>query len=343
MLTPTTPNARSYARITNRLGWALVIFLALFQAITGTIEIILTAIGALTDSRLLTFADGILSTAAYMAPFMIAGVMFYTMSRRIETQKIRFEVKLPPVFPLMIFAGLAINTAAAYANSWFCGLIGYGVPGDLLGQQYDDPAVVVMYMTVALAPAFAEEFLFRGVIFGNLRPFGRTQAVIISALTFAFMHQNIGQLFYTFVCGVVMALMYEWTGSIWCSIFFHMFNNELSVLTEVLYYGYFGEAIEPYLGLWDGLIFVLGIVSIVVLIIYRRREASRVKQQSASGIFGETIPRLPIETFDTPLKQNRASIRALCTPGMIVFAVLAVLSTLSTLLMIYLINLGGLL
>ncbi|MBQ1982559.1 MAG: CPBP family intramembrane metalloprotease [Clostridia bacterium] len=342
MLTPITPNAREYASITNRLGWALVIFLALFQTITGTVELLMGVVGAFTDSRILLLVDGILSPVAYMAPFIIGGVMFYVLSRRINTQRVRFEVKLPRIFPLWIFAGLAINTAAAYLNGWFCDLIGYTMPIDLLTQQYDGPAAVIMYMTIGLAPAFAEEFLFRGVVYGNLRPFGRTQAIIVSALTFALMHQNIGQLFYTFVCGVVMALMYEWTGSIWCGILFHLFNNELSVLIEVLCYGRFGATIQPYLYLWDGLILLLGTVSIVILILYKRREASRIKQQQEAGIFGSTDAQHFVEEFDMPPVSVRTTLRVLCTPGMIVFAVASVASMLSTLASVYLIKLGGL-
>lgn len=342
MFTLTRPSARDHASISNRLGWALVIFLALFQTVTGTIELLMGVVGAFTDSRILLLVDGILSPVAYMAPFIIGGVLFYIMSRRIHTQRVRFEVKLPRIFPLLIFAGLAINMAAAYLNGWFCDLIGYTMPIDSLTQQYDGPTAVIMYMTIGLAPAFAEEFLFRGVVYGNLRPFGRTQAILVSALTFALMHQNIGQLFYTFVCGVVLALMYEWTGSIWCGVLFHLFNNELSVLIEVLCYGRLGATIQPYLYLWDGLILLLGAVSIVILILYKHREASRIKQRQESGIFGKADAPYSVEGFDMLPENAGTTVRSLCMPGMIVFTVASVVSMLSTLASVYLIKLGGL-
>ncbi len=318
MLHPITPRARDYARTINRLGWGLVIFNVLFTVLSTITSAIfaeeaegLGSVGSLA-------AYGLISSITYMAPFIIGGIFFYKLSRRepqLAAERIRFEIKLPAYFPLLILAGLAINTAAAYLNSWFCEAIGYVLPADWLTANYDDPAVVTMYMSTALAPAFAEEFLFRGVIYSNLRPYGRIQAILISSLSFALMHQNIGQTFYTFVCGVVLALMYEWTGSIWCSIFFHMFNNEIAVLTEVLYYGKFGTAAEPLIMLWDILVFALGVISILVLVIYARKKKNHAPE---SGRSPNTV-----ESFDTPLSGSAVR-RSLLTPGSLVFAILTV-------------------
>ena len=233
----------------------------------------------------------------------------------------------------LILAGLAVITASAYVNSWLCDLIGYEIPLELISpQDYSNPSVVIMYMTTALAPAFAEEFLFRGVIYGNLRPFGKTQAILISSVLFALMHQNIGQFFYTFVGGVAMALMYELTGNIWCSILYHMFNNELAVLTEVLYYGKFGDAVEPLLMLWDTIVLVLGSISILILIFYYKRKASEAKTVTDPSVLGGQGTE-NIAVYDTSVDRTTV-IRGLKAPGMIVFVALALASAVGTYLMI---------
>ena len=280
-----------------------------------------------------TSLQGVISAACYMAPFIVGGAMYYIFNKTTPTQPIRYGLKLPAVTPLLILAGLAVITASAYVNSWLCDLIGYEIPLELISpQDYSNPSVVIMYMTTALAPAFAEEFLFRGVIYGNLRPFGKTQAILISSVLFALMHQNIGQFFYTFVGGVAMALMYELTGNIWCSILYHMFNNELAVLTEVLYYGKFGDAVEPLLMLWDTIVLVLGSISILILIFYYKRKASEAKSVTDPSVLGGQGME-NIAVYDTSVDRTTV-IRGLKSPGMIVFAALALASAVGTYLMI---------
>ena len=330
MLSPNQPSSAAYRRALNLIGWSLVIFLGLFSTITTMDQLFFAEILQGTVGISL---QGVISAACYMAPFILGGAMYYIFNKTTPTQPIRYGLKLPAVTPLLILAGLAVITASAYVNSWLCDLIGYEIPLELISpQDYSNPSVVIMYMTTALAPAFAEEFLFRGVIYGNLRPFGKTQAILISSALFALMHQNIGQFFYTFVGGVAMALMYELTGNIWCSILYHMFNNELAVLTEVLYYGKFGDAVEPLLMLWDTIVLVLGSISILILIFYYKRKASEAKSVTDPSVLGGQGTE-NIAVYDTSVDRTTV-IRGLKSPGMIVFAALALASAVGTYLMI---------
>ena len=330
MLSPNQPSSAAYRRALNLIGWSLVIFLGLFSTITTMDQLFFAEILQGTVGISL---QGVISAACYMAPFILGGAMYYIFNKTTPTQPIRYGLKLPAVTPLLILAGLAVITASAYVNSWLCDLIGYEIPLELISpQDYSNPSVVIMYMTTALAPAFAEDFLFRGVIYGNLRPFGKTQAILISSALFALMHQNIGQFFYTFVGGVAMALMYELTGNIWCSILYHMFNNELAVLTEVLYYGKFGDAVEPLLMLWDTIVLVLGSISILILIFYYKRKASEAKSVTDPSVLGGQGTE-NIAVYDTSVDRTTV-IRGLKSPGMIVFAALALASAVGTYLMI---------
>lgn len=330
MLSPNQPSSAAYRRALNLIGWSLVIFLGLFSTITTMDQLFFAEILQGTVGISL---QGVISAACYMAPFIVGGAMYYIFNKTTPTQPIRYGLKLPAVTPLLILAGLAVITASAYVNSWLCDLIGYEIPLELISpQDYSNPSVVIMYMTTALAPAFAEEFLFRGVIYGNLRPFGKTQAILISSVLFALMHQNIGQFFYTFVGGVAMALMYELTGNIWCSILYHMFNNELAVLTEVLYYGKFGDAVEPLLMLWDTIVLVLGSISILILIFYYKRKASEAKSVTDPSVLGGQGTE-NIAVYDTSVDRTTV-IRGLKAPGMIVFVALALASAVGTYLMI---------
>ena len=335
MLSKATPQASAYRRTMNLMGWSLLIFMGLFTDLNLLDQILFAE---LLTGKVGTAISGLISSAIYMAPFIVGGAMFYVFNKKTPTMPIRYGLKLPATTPLLILAGLSMITAAAYVNSWLCTLIGYEIPPEMMAPQgYDDPATVIMYMTTALAPAFAEEFLFRGVIYGNLRPFGKTQAILISSILFALMHQNIGQFFYTFVGGIAMALMYELTGTLWCSILFHLFNNELSVITEVLYYGKYGEAVEPLLMLWDAIVLILGSVAILFLIVYYTRKAKESKTTADPSVFGQRGDT-DLSVYDTPVDRETVlyGVRA---PGMMVFSIAAFASAILTYLLIAFVDL----
>ncbi len=345
MLTPTVPSSRAYARTLNRIGWALVIFILLFDVMTVVVdEILFPEASAGGGTLAATAAYGLLSALAYMLPFIAAGLLFFAFSRGERTERLQLEPRLPAVFPLLVLAGLAVNLMAAYANGFFCDLIGYTLPSDLLTERYDNPGAVILYMGTALAPAFSEEFLFRGVIYGNLRPYGRMQATFVSALLFALMHQNIGQIFYTFICGIIMAVMYEYTGSIWCGIIYHMINNELAVISEVLYYGTLvdSETASTILTMWDCVVMLIGLASVCLLCVLELKRQRRAKNDEHSrGTDGKAIgdSRRITEPYDQPLSR-RVVLRSMCAPGFIVFTALTVLSMMLTYLMILAMNQG---
>ena len=90
-------------------------------------------------------------------------------------------------------------------------------------------------MTSVLIPAFCEELLFRGVVLSVLRPYGRTVAILGSAVLFALMHQSADQLLYTAVAGAVLAYITLESRSVWGAMLLHLLNNALAALQVVLY------------------------------------------------------------------------------------------------------------
>ncbi len=83
---------------------------------------------------------------------------------------------------------------------------------------------------VALMPAIAEEFTFRGVLFGTYRKTDRLiGSVLVSALAFGLMHMNLNQFCYAFIMGIFMAVLVEITGSIFASSMIHFLYNGTSM------------------------------------------------------------------------------------------------------------------
>ncbi len=345
MYTVSAPPAQTYRRMLNRMGWSLLIFFGLFTATNLLVELPAAIIPM--DSIFARCLYGVTSTVAYAAPFLIAGFLFYRMSGREKgkflaptaVRPVDDRLILPAMFPLLVLVGLSANQVAAELNFRVCEWIGFDFSIYDTAVYYDSADTVILYMTTAIAPAFAEEFLFRGVVFANLRPYGKWQAVFISALTFALMHQNPAQLFYTFVCGILLALMYEWTGSMWCGVIFHLLNNQISVLSEALIYGAYGENAYYITLIWNGVVVILGVIAAVILAVYatRRRREARARVSANPGIFGASDDRTAtVEVWDRPL-DGRSVRRGIRSPGMLIFIIVSAVTIVGT----YLMSLAG--
>ena len=101
--------------------------------------------------------------------------------------------------------------------------------------------VMLFVSTVVLVP-MAEEVLFRGLIFGELLPRGRGAAYLVSALAFCAVHvmgyvgaYPAGMLAVCFAqylpAGLVLALSYEKSGTLFTPILIHTAVNATAMLT----------------------------------------------------------------------------------------------------------------
>lgn len=76
-----------------------------------------------------------------------------------------------------------------------------------------------------------EEILFRGIIYNKLREnINLFSAIIIQALIYGLFHGNAFQAFYTGILGVILAIVYTWSDSIWTSILTHGIFNVLGLI-----------------------------------------------------------------------------------------------------------------
>ncbi len=87
---------------------------------------------------------------------------------------------------------------------------------------------------MALLPALCEEFFFRGGVFFLLKKLtGKIWfPAIVSSLFFALTHDQPSQMIVIFLMGLMLAFVYELTGSLWASILLHFANNLFFVLAD---------------------------------------------------------------------------------------------------------------
>ncbi|MCY6960426.1 CPBP family intramembrane glutamic endopeptidase [Clostridium brassicae] len=108
------------------------------------------------------------------------------------------------------------------------------VGGDIYNIRKD--SFLELIAILIFIPVF-EEILFRGIIFNKLREnIDLFSAVIIQAIVFGGFHGNIFQVIYTSVLGVITALIYAWSDSIWAAILTHGIFNicGLIILPNIL-------------------------------------------------------------------------------------------------------------
>lgn len=102
------------------------------------------------------------------------------------------------------------------------------------GTIYSGIEVLILeFLTVAILPAFFEEFMDRGLLMSVFsEEKDERKVILIMALLFALGHQNIVQTGYTFFGGIVLSFMAVKTKSIFPSVIIHLINNGISVVSE---------------------------------------------------------------------------------------------------------------
>ncbi len=336
MIILTAYNEIDFKGRVNRVGWSLSIMIGAMNVLTF-VDIIFRGSLMIIGSEKLMLTIGTLSeTISYLGFFLIPSWLFYVMSKNKTSEPIRFKPKFSKYLPFMILAGIGICLGASIVNDWFCTVIDYSLPYDDTAQYMKDPEIVALFMTVSLAPAFAEELLFRGVIYTNLRPYGKVFAVLTSSVMFGLMHQNVEQLLYTTLAGVCLAMIYEATGSIWGSVFLHMFNNLYAVLQTAVVYRYDEATAMVIIYLAQAVLISLGAISIIILLCVKRREDRKASEKSAIqpevGFFGKNRHMEDTEHSE-PVPMKIAFKTLVRAPGMICYLILAILSTISLVFM----------
>jgi len=224
---------KRYRSVTLRIGFALLFEFLLTRMLNFRGAKILYGI---TGSQPTDVEVGILNCFLYLLCFMLPVFFFRLLSIGKEQESMGLGVKVTKDSVLLIPIGIAAISACGIITSLLFSWVDFSV---LYGETdvSSGPMIVLDFVSTAIVPAICEEFLFRGCILSNLKPFGKQQAIFASAIAFALMHGNFPQFLYTFVCGVILGYCYVETGSVWMCMLIHLFNNFLSTADSVLQSG----------------------------------------------------------------------------------------------------------
>lgn len=108
---------------------------------------------------------------------------------------------------------------------------------------FDENSLLPLLLIVAVMPGIAEELVFRGLLLHGFKKLGNKKAILISSLLFALMHLEPSRLLFTFILGIIFAMITLRTGTIWYSAVIHCLINATSIIlakNEL-----FGDVLSP--------------------------------------------------------------------------------------------------
>lgn len=322
---------RKYESLMRRIGGAMLIFVAAFNLLWGGASALHQVFANMLfpKSAVVYAITDVLCSLAYSASFILPVLFFYLISKKSGAEPMDLDLTLPEdhsVFKLLsvLFIGISVILTMAYVNSMLFPSA-TEVNETLFDTDLKTPyKVVLMFLSTAVVPAFVEELMFRGMIYSNLRPYGKGAAIVISALLFGLMHQNAGQLLYATAAGVVLAVVYEMTHSFWCCVLLHFFNNFLAIIEQVWLQQFSVEKASLLCTVTEVSIFFVGLVFAAVWLLLKQKD-SRKSQTEERCFFGK-----PEVTRAASRIDGRALLRGFFNPVIILFLVVAIGQMLAT-------------
>lgn len=128
--------------------------------------------------------------------------------------------------------------------------------------------MVINVLIIAVLPAIAEELCFRGALQRILIHCIKSpwSGIIITAILFSALHMQFQGFLPRMFLGIVLGVLYWYSGSLWTSILAHFVNNGVQVIAVSFAPQYISE--NPNMPLFGGLF--SGIIVFIILWVYAR-------------------------------------------------------------------------
>lgn len=314
------------------LLWAL--FFNIFFSGVLAADVILELV---PNKGVVEIISSVIYDAAYLGAFMLPVAFFKLISRGRRVEPMRLEIKYSKYSWLWIIGGVTCAFAFSLLNGMVMSFVQLPDDGGIIKEATEymsDQSLILQFITIALVPAFCEEFLFRGLILSNLMPYGKGLAIIISSVLFGLMHGNFYQFLYTTVAGIILGVIYVMTDSIWCSVLLHMINNSMSILQTALLERFTEEAASMIWLAIEGALFFAGLVCIVILVIkYGQRKSAG--ERMAGSVFGKAFEES--EVYPSGVAEaltHRDVVRGFFNPAIIAFIAYALFNAVTVLFLI---------
>lgn len=183
--------------------------------------------------------DALWTCTVQILLFGLTSIALYSWSAYARRESVKevlcdFGVKRIKALDWLIILGICVCTMAVSTGVSFVWQVALRLIGFTHTSSSTDYSTVGLLFKelalTALLPGIFEEIAHRGLIYAGYKEC-KWKFVLVSALLFSLMHQNIVQTGYTFFFGASLALVMYYTGSIWGGILIHFANNAWVVLS----------------------------------------------------------------------------------------------------------------
>ena len=310
---------RELGDLLKRVGIALLFFLLFFYVLIGVNSIRAVIAPDPAGARLLYIILDLVCSLCYALTFVVPVFIFRGISKNKPLPSMQLSLRFSENRPFLsslavVFIGISLCLACSYINS-----ILFSPPEAVSGSEESFNQAyqwILLFISGAIVPAFAEELLFRGMVLSAIKPYSESGAILISALFFGIMHQTPYQFFYATAMGIVIGVVYVKTGSIWSCVLLHFTNNFFSVLQSFLLSVFSKELGEAIYYISVGCIIFFGILLGAILFGISCRPKK--KDTDVIGAFDTKF------AFDSDESHCSAAVvfrQAFATPAFIVFVI----------------------
>lgn len=323
-----TQNESYYRSVMGAIGVTMLLFLLLINVFAVLALILQGLLLVVAPHPVATVGYQLFYAAGYMLSFMLPVLL---LRGRIRAARYSYQsmqaLNLPSPWTLLLIpAVVTVIFSASRLNASLVNIVRYAPlssdsllpPGAVVAP--DGYEWVLDVIVSCVVPGFCEEFLFRGAIQTNCRPFGRVNAVLIAAFFFSMMHQNPAQLLYTFVAGIFLGIVYEKTNSLLACSVLHVFNNLAATCEDMLFHGiedYFTSSAARLT--FEIALFIPGVVGLIIFLIHLSRSDRTIR----GGIFERELPAS--DGYASHPIAPAAARRLFLRPSVVIFLILTLL------------------
>ncbi|ARC86335.1 CAAX protease self-immunity family protein [Clostridium argentinense CDC 2741] len=211
----------------------------------------------------------------------IVTVLIFLIIYAIRKKKLTEEILLKKTKPMNMVIAVLIGTSVWLFNSGILVLLQLN---GLLMEQFQgmneilnpltEGNLFIMVLTIGIVAPFAEEFLFRGVIYRTLsKNISIPVTIIIQGVLFGIYHGNLIQGVYASLLGIIFGFITYKTQSLWPAIIAHMTNNTIAVIIPAVMGDIFNTT--------SCMIFVIiGLIGTIITIFFINKNNSKVIEEN---------------------------------------------------------------
>ncbi len=281
-----------------RSGWSqLGIFLGLMGAALVIMSVV--ALAMMTGSgvqpidpdlsnpkvlRTMKILQGVSSIVIFLVPALVFGAITFH-------KNLLFHLGLRNAYRPYFFLLAVICILLAFPFVFWLGELNQGIPMPEWMSRMEVDAnkqlkaflkadtkldVLINVILIAFLPAICEEICFRGALQGIFLQIAKRPwlAIVLTSILFSALHLQFQGFFPRMFLGVVLGVLYYYSGSLWPSILAHFVNNAVQVIAISNAPEYIEK--NPSMPAWGGLVSGLAVASILYVYISKGREAAAV-------------------------------------------------------------------